>query len=52
MKLKTPTPIIRAIVVSLIVGGLGWIGLSVPQGAVEEAVDDQLEVFEQRLMFA
>ena len=43
MNFKTPTPIIRAAIVAVLVLIIGYTGLDIPRSAIEQAVDEQLE---------
>ena len=47
MKIKPPMPIIRAVVVAVIVGVIGWIGFDISPAVVEETVDAQLAAWEE-----
>lgn len=46
MKLQPPVPLLKAFVVAVIVGVIGWIGLDIPRGAIEQSVDEQFAAWE------
>lgn len=43
MNFKTPTPIIRAAIIAVLVLLIGYTGLDIPRAAIEATVDEQLD---------